>query len=104
MVRHSKKHWAFLCLGKQFSLHLQNDRLPLNGRTGFLLFDGAVGALPREGLVFSNGPLCFVGQEASWHQQNSAWNLGFTCVCGWQQAAGIDSKLSVPMGQQSWQA
>jgi hypothetical protein len=60
MVRHSKKHWAFLCLGKQFSLHLQNDRLPLNGRTGFLLFDGAVGALPREGLVFSNGPLCFV--------------------------------------------
>jgi hypothetical protein len=73
----------FFALGKQFSSHPQNGRLPLSGGAEFSLFDRAVGGSPMGGLDVNAGPLCSVEREASWCQQNSkVWSLRFTCMCG----------------------
>jgi hypothetical protein len=78
--------------------------LPLIGEAGFLLFDGAAGALLYEGLVVSTGPPFSVGREASClHQNIKVWSLGFTCTCG-SGLLVLSSKLKVPVGQQSQQA
>jgi hypothetical protein len=51
--------------------------------------------------VFNAGSPCFVEREASWHQQNNkAWNLVFTYICG-NRLLALSSKLRVPLGQQS---
>jgi hypothetical protein len=66
-----------------------------------LLFDGAVGVLPQEGLVVVTRLPYSVRWEASWHQQNSkALSLVFTCLCG-SGLLALSSKLRVPMRQQS---
>jgi hypothetical protein len=68
------------------------------GNLAFSLFDGGVRALLLSGTVESVGALCFVGREASWHQQNSkAWSLEFTWVCGGRLLA-LGNKLRLPMG------
>jgi hypothetical protein len=101
MVRYRGKNWVLLCLREAGLLAPKEWQITTQWRSWVPILLWGRGGSPteQEHLVISTGPLCSVGREASWHQQNiQVWILGFTYVCG-SGLLALSNKLRVPVGQ-----